>query len=90
MRRRKRRKGRGLCYPGYNWCGPGCSGPAAPTNQVDSCCKKHDDCYDKNGPTRKCDEMLLNCLSSQINSRTKMGRDAELFFTIMRLRYNLR
>lgn len=90
MKRRKRRKGRGLCYPGYNWCGPGCSGPSAPTNQVDSCCKKHDLCYDKYGPTRECDEMLLNCLSSQINPRTKMGRDAELFFSIMRLRYNLR
>ncbi len=88
-RRRRRRSRRGLCYPGYNWCGPGCSGPWEPTNEVDSCCKKHDNCYDRFGPTKQCDEMLLECLQSKINPRTKMGRDARLFYDIMRFRYNL-
>ena len=89
MQRRNRRNSRGLCYPGYNWCGPGCSGPGAPTNRVDSCCKKHDECYEQYGPTKRCDEMLLRCLESQMNSRTKMGRDARLFYNIMRIRYDL-
>lgn len=35
----------GFCYPGYRYCGPGCSGPGAPTNPVDACCKYHDECY---------------------------------------------
>lgn len=23
----------GFCYPGYRYCGPGCSGPGTPTKQ---------------------------------------------------------
>jgi len=45
----------GFCYPGYKYCGPGCSGPGAPTNAVDACCKQHDECYARYGSTKHCD-----------------------------------
>lgn len=32
-----------------NWCGPLCSGPAAPIDGVDEQCKKHDECYASRG-----------------------------------------
>ena len=63
---------RGICYPGYRWCGPGCSGPGYPTNPVDACCQAHDFCYRRFGPTRYCDEMFLNCLRPFQNNYSKM------------------
>ena len=46
-----------------NWCGPGCSGPSAPISPVDSCCKKHDNCYGSRGYFAcSCDNELLGCL----------------------------
>ena len=68
-----------FCYPGYNYCGPGCSGPGAPRNAVDRCCKFHDECYDKRFGTKYCDELFLQCLYPYKHSPTKMGRDAKLF-----------
>lgn len=32
-------------FPGYRYCGPGKSGPAAPINQLDAICMEHDACY---------------------------------------------
>ncbi|AWI12469.1 Parvovirus coat protein VP1-like protein [Caldifermentibacillus hisashii] len=72
-------KRRGFCFPGYNWCGPGCSGPGRPTNPVDACCKAHDECYRRYGHSRYCDEMFKRCLQPYRNRHTRMGRDASLF-----------
>jgi hypothetical protein len=83
---RSRRTSPGFCIPGYRWCGPGCAGPGAPTNEVDACCKLHDECYRRFGPTKRCDQQFQNCLRPKINSRNKMGRDASLFYEYMRLR----
>ncbi|MFJ5790299.1 Parvovirus coat protein VP1-like protein [Lysinibacillus sp. NPDC093197] len=77
-----------FCYPGYKYCGPGCSGPGSPTNAVDSCCKKHDDCYSKYGRTKNCDELFQQCLLAQMNTNSKMGRDARLFYKVFDLRNN--
>ncbi|WP_455660412.1 Parvovirus coat protein VP1-like protein [Pradoshia sp.] len=87
---RNRRRKRGFCVPGYRYCGPGCSGPGSPTNAVDSCCKRHDDCYQRYGPCKYCDDLFLDCLRPKINRQTNMGRDAALFYNVMRLRSSFR
>ncbi|MBD8026353.1 Parvovirus coat protein VP1-like protein [Ureibacillus sp. Re31] len=76
----------GLCYPGYRYCGPGCSGPGAPTNPVDACCKFHDECYLKNSNKRYCDRLFQQCLSSYTHSNSKMGRDARFFSRAINLK----
>ena len=53
---------------------------------VDSCCKRHDDCYQRYGPCKYCDDLFLDCLRPKINRQTNMGRDAALFYNVMRLR----
>lgn len=51
------------CYYG-NWCGPGCSGPGYPIDNVDACCRTHDQCYATYGYFNcDCDLALLACLS---------------------------
>lgn len=81
-----RHRGICFCYPGYRYCGPGCSGPGKPTNPVDACCKLHDECYSKYGRSKYCDNMLQNCLYPKINNHNKMGRDAKLFYNYFKLR----
>ncbi|WP_343069255.1 Parvovirus coat protein VP1-like protein [Lysinibacillus agricola] len=76
----------GFCYPGYKYCGPGCSGPGRPINAVDSCCKLHDECYARYGRSRYCDEMFQKCLRPQMNANNKMARDAKLFYNIFEMR----
>lgn len=45
------------------WCGPGCSGPGPPIDEIDACCKAHDECYERRGYWDcVCDNELLNCL----------------------------
>jgi hypothetical protein len=83
------RKDRGfrICLPrGYKWCGPGCSGPGAPINDVDACCKAHDDCYRKFGRSCRCDHEFMDCLRPKISSCSKEGRDAALLYKYMRIR----
>lgn len=73
---RKKRRTLLPCFYG-NWCGPGCSGPDSPIDDVDRCCKKHDLCYTKNGYfSRSCDKKLLECLRPKIDLQTKKGRAA--------------
>ena len=74
-----RRPNIGFCYPGYRYCGPGCSGPGAPVNEVDKCCQYHDHCYAQRHGKQYCDAIFLQCLNSYKNPSTKMGRDANLF-----------
>nr|WP_083270875.1 hypothetical protein [Bacillus marinisedimentorum] len=87
-RRRRRRPagGGGLCLPGYRWCGPGCSGPGTPLNEVDSCCKTHDECYRAyGGPDCRCDSEFLRCLERQVTPNSRQGRDALRMYRFMRM-----
>lgn len=76
---------RGLCiFPGYNWCGPGCSGPGKPINDVDACCRAHDHCL-KQHSTCYCDQQFMNCLRPKINPHTRKGRHARLMYNYMKV-----
>lgn len=69
------------CIPGYNWCGPFCSGPEKPVNKVDSCCKQHDLCYKRRGYSScRCDKALLQCLRPLINLYTQEGITAAMIY----------
>ena len=60
-----------------NWCGPGCSGPGAPIDDVDSCCRAHDLCYTARGYSScSCDRELLRCLEGKRGIRTPRERAA--------------
>ncbi|WP_394138814.1 phospholipase [Cytobacillus oceanisediminis] len=67
-------------FPGYKWCGPGCSGPGEPINDVDACCKAHDDCLEGGGSFCTCDRELLKCLRSKLNFHSKKGIIALIMF----------
>lgn len=82
----RRNNGLRFCvFPGYNWCGPGCSGPGVPINAVDAACKAHDLCYRKNGNPCECDQEFLRRLERQINLRTEEGRHARILYNYLKL-----
>ncbi|MTH53536.1 phospholipase [Bacillus mangrovi] len=81
----KKRKTRCI-FPGYKWCGPGCSGPGAPINQVDSCCMRHDKCLDSGRSKCQCDREFLRCLEPHINRYSESGKTAALIYDVMKLR----
>ncbi|UQD52194.1 phospholipase [Bacillus methanolicus] len=88
MEKRRTRPLRGFCiFPGYKWCGPGCSGPGAPINDVDACCKEHDYCYRKYGSSCRCDRSFLDCLRPKVNSYSQKGRQAVVMYNYMKLKY---
>ena len=64
---------KGLTLPGHKHCGPGNpldNGP--PTNELDSICMEHDNCYSSNIPKNECDQnMLGNLYSSESKSLEK-------------------
>lgn len=72
-------------FPGYNWCGVGCSGPGAPVNAVDAACKAHDECYKRFGPSCYCDQMFLHQLHYLKNPYTLEGRHARLLYNYMKI-----
>ena len=75
----------GLCiFPGYHWCGPGCSGPGAPINRVDAACKAHDLCYRRGLSHCQCDREFLRRLQSCRNPRTREGRQANVIYNYMK------
>lgn len=75
-----------LCiFPGYNWCGPGCSGPGAPINNIDAACKAHDECYRMNGSRCVCDKELLHRLQSFRNPYSREGRQANIIYNYMKV-----
>lgn len=76
----------GFCYPGYRYCGPGCTGPGKPTNPVDACCKLHDECYSLHGRTKACDELFQKCLLPHMKNRGKMAMEAKLFYQVFKVR----
>lgn len=86
----KRRKATGFCLPGgYRYCGPGCSGPGAPINFVDSCCQKHDRCVARYGSCAYCDQKLIDCVDSRRAVRGNEGQTARLISNFMSLRLKL-
>ncbi|WLD91684.1 phospholipase [Alkalihalobacillus sp. AL-G] len=77
----------GFCiFPGYKWCGPGCSGPGAPINAVDAACKAHDECYERYGPCCECDQEFLERLRREMNPYSEEGRNARLLYKFMKLK----
>ncbi len=83
---RRMKTGPNLCiFPGYKWCGPGCSGPGAPINSVDAACKDHDLCYERYGPSCQCDRMFMRKLRNHIDPDTREGRHAYLMYQYMKL-----
>lgn len=59
------------------WCGPGCSGPGAPVDDVDRCCQAHDRCYSDRGYFAcSCNQKLLACVAPKRNLHTPKGRAA--------------
>lgn len=73
-------------FPGYRYCGPGCSGPGAPVNAVDAACKLHDECYRRFGNNCYCDQVFLNRLRSLINPYTIEGRHAQILYRYMKIK----
>ncbi|WP_407058227.1 phospholipase [Tigheibacillus jepli] len=78
----------GFCmFPGYRWCGPGCSGPGAPVNAVDAACMAHDLCYRRPGTSRRsCDLELMNRLRPHLHTPTPEGSHARELYRLMRLK----
>ncbi|MBS4218566.1 phospholipase [Bacillus sp. FJAT-49711] len=83
-RNRYRRKLRLCVFPEYRWCGPGCSGPGAPINEVDAACQAHDECYRHFGASCECDRAFLRRLRSMKNPNTRTGRHAYLLYNYMK------
>ncbi|QTD42989.1 phospholipase [Sporosarcina sp. Te-1] len=84
---RQRRKGmfRFCLFSDYNWCGPGCSGPGKPVNEVDAACKAHDQCYQRGGRPCECDREFLRRLRSEIDPATPQGRHARMLYQYMKM-----
>jgi hypothetical protein len=81
----RRKRGLRFCvFPGYKWCGPGCSGPGAPINDVDATCKSHDECYSRGRNPCECDREFLRQLRPKINVYTQKGRHARTLYNYMR------
>ncbi|MFZ3591529.1 phospholipase [Bacillus sp. DJP31] len=86
MKRRRNRMFSGFCiFPGYRWCGPGCSGPGAPINAVDAACKAHDDADSRHGSNCEADRQFQLRLKQLMNPYTKEGRHATLMYNYMNI-----
>ncbi|MDQ0154002.1 phospholipase [Robertmurraya andreesenii] len=72
-------------FPGYNWCGPGCSGPGAPVNAVDAACRRHDMCYRYTGDRCRCDHEFIYRLERLQNPYSVEGRHAKVMLNYMRM-----
>ena len=70
-------------FPNYRYCGPGCSGPGKPYNDVDGCCQAHDICLEKHSQCY-CDLKFLDCLRRKTDLTTKKGRVATLMYIYMK------
>ena len=71
-------------FPRYKWCGPNCSGPDAPINDVDACCKAHDECLQVYSDCT-CDRKFIKSLRSKINITTEKGKVAFLMYLYMKI-----
>lgn len=79
------RRPRFCVFPGYKWCGPGCSGPGAPVNRIDAACKAHDECYRSHRNRCDCDQEFLNRLERQIDADTLEARHARIIYRYMKM-----
>ncbi|MBT2725623.1 phospholipase [Bacillus sp. ISL-75] len=86
MKRRKKSLLSLCLFPGYRWCGPGCSGPGRPINDVDGCCYQHDRCLSRGNSPCYCDKQFMKCLESKMNPHTQKGRNARLMYGFMKLK----
>lgn len=87
MSGRKNIRKRPRCiFPDYRWCGPGCSGPGFPINDVDACCQRHDRCLDRGISSCECDYAFIECLRPKMNNHTQKGRNASLMYKVMKLK----
>ncbi|WP_084220067.1 phospholipase [Jeotgalibacillus soli] len=84
-KKRKETSSRFCIFPGYKWCGPGCSGPGAPINEVDAACKVHDLCYQRYGPSCRCDREFLERLRPMANQHSSRGRNARMLYNYIKL-----
>ncbi|MCP3028417.1 phospholipase [Halobacillus sp. A5] len=85
MRKYKYRRRSPFClFPGYNWCGPACSGPGEPVNAVDAACKAHDQCYLYYGDYCACDRAFIRRLEELQNPYTIEGRHARMMLRYMK------
>nr|WP_264805137.1 phospholipase [Cytobacillus sp. NCCP-133] len=75
-------------FPGYNWCGPGCSGPGAPKNAVDACCRSHDQCWTSGRSKCRCDQEFLRCLRPKVNMFNEEGIIAGIMYIYMNIQSN--
>ncbi len=82
----RKRNHLGCVFPGYRWCGPGCSGPGPPINDVDACCMRHDRCLRRGIHPCICDEQFMHCLRPKMIRRTRDGRHAKLMYRVMQLK----
>ncbi|MCS0787536.1 phospholipase [Cytobacillus pseudoceanisediminis] len=80
-----RRKQIPCLFPGYRWCGPGCSGPDGPINGVDACCKVHDKCWASGRSKCCCDQAFLKCLKPKTNWPGEEGTIATIIYIYMKI-----
>lgn len=85
MKVKKGKSPSGICiFPRYKWCGPNCSGPGPPFNDVDKCCRAHDECL-QNNSNCACDQAFIQCLRPKIKLTTEEGRIAFLMHAYMQI-----
>ena len=85
MHRKENRRPKFCIFPGYNWCGPGCSGPGPPINEVDAACKAHDSCYRYSTDHYSCDCNLIRDLEPYLNDRRVIGKHARMITRYMKV-----
>lgn len=76
----------GCIFPKYRWCGPGCSGPGEPINDVDACCMRHDQCLSRGISSCQCDMEFIKCLCPKINYQSEKGRIAAIMYYAMKFK----
>lgn len=86
MYRPRIRRRRGICLPGYRYCGPGCSGPGNPINVLDAICLEHDGCIRQTRNRWDCDQKMLAQLRPLLRLSNRIGRDARLVYAFVNLR----
>ncbi|MBP2005708.1 phospholipase [Halobacillus andaensis] len=80
----RRRRSPFCLFPGYNWCGPGFSGPGRPINAVDAACKAHDKCYLTYRDYCACDQAFIRRLEELQTPYSREGRHAHKMLHYMR------
>ncbi|UFU00599.1 Parvovirus coat protein VP1-like protein [Radiobacillus kanasensis] len=73
------------CFGKYRYCGPNCTGPGAPINELDSICREHDLCYRTYGH-KYCDQNFLRRVGPLGKRRSRLGRDARLMYRAIQLK----